>query len=170
MNTESTQKQTIMKEVEEHFVECPNDNLYEALVKLSLKNLRERNNNAEDELRLQRMLEDHRLAAREENERTEEENKATLYGLMEKFLIENHELFVEQVELVKDEEDEDKIRWVIQDFMEGSAFVEFAVKNSDMMEEMIELILEDMFGDNDEFDADDLVDLYHELCNAPVLK
>jgi len=137
---------------------------------MSVQQLRERNNNAQDELRLQRMLEDHRKAAREENERIEEENKAILYGLMEKFLIENHELFVERVELVKDDEDEDKIHWVIQELMEGSAFVEFAVKNSDMMEEMIELILEDMFGDNDEFDVEDLVDLYHELCNAPVLK
>ena len=135
---------------------------------MSVQQLRERNNNAQDELRLQRMLEDHRQAAREENQRIYEENQEILYGLMEKYLIENHDLFVKAIE----EEDEEDSRYatVFYSLLGGSAFVEFAVENSKVDEETIESIIEDMIDAIGEFDFDDLVDLYHELCNAPVLK
>ena len=146
--------------------ENTNDNLYESLVKLS--QLRERNNNAQDALRLERMLEDHRKAAREENQRIYEENKAILCGLFEPYMIENHGLMVEAVEN-EDEDDEDRFEWVIHSFIGGSAFVEFAVKNSELDEITIESVREEML-DADGFDFDDLLDLYHELCNAPVLK
>jgi len=139
---------------------------------MSIQQLRERNNNAEDALRLQRLVEDHQEAAREENQRIEEENKAILYGLMEKYLIENHDLFVKAIEEYIPEEDEEDSRYetAFYSLLGGSAFVEFAVENSELDEETIEYGSEGMFDETGEFDVDDLVDLYHELCNAPVLK
>ena len=135
---------------------------------MSVQQLRERNNNAQDALRLQLMLEDHRKAAREENQRIYEENKATIYGLMETYLIENHGLMVEAVEN-EDEDDEFKFEWVIHSFIGGSRFIEFVVKNSELDEMTVESVIEEML-DADGFDIDDLVELYHELCNAPFLK
>lgn len=185
---------------------------------MSVQQLRERNNNAQDALRLQRLVEDHQEAAREENQRIEdeeeehekcaecpylfligewsqevrgkpycpacieqarendtllfEENKAILYGLMEKYLIENHDLFVKAIEEYIPEEDEEDSRYetAFYSLLGGSAFVEFAVKNSDITEEMIESVIEEMFDETGYFDVDNLVEVYHELCNAPVLK
>ena len=101
-----------------------------------------------------------------------EENMAIIKGLMELYMIENHELFVKALEeyTLDNEEDEDvKFQIVFELMLGGSAFTEFAVKNSEFDEEMIESTIEEMI-DSYGFDVDNLVDLYHELCNAPVLK
>lgn len=145
------------------------------LLKMSIQQLRERNNNAEDTLRLQRLVKDQQEAARAENQRIEEETSDILFELMKTYLIENHELFVKAIEeYTLEEGDEDsKYEIVFHSLLGGSAFVEFAVENSDIMKEMIELVLEVMI-DNDWASVvlidDILVDLYEELCNAPVLK
>ena len=87
---------------------------------------------------------------------------------METYLIQNHQLFVEAVKNEDEDEDEEfKYEKVVQSFLGGSAFVEFAVENSELDEEMIEEIIENRI-DADGFNG--LVELYHELCNAPVLK
>ena len=93
---------------------------------------------------------------------------------MNKYMLEYHELFVKAIEeyTLKDGEDEDGedaiYKYGINSIFESSEFREFVVKeNSEMDNCFDELLCREASND---YLGVDLVDLYEELCNAPVLK
>jgi hypothetical protein len=129
--------------------------------------------NTRDALRLQLLLSEQQQAETDENGNFYKETSAIFEASMKTYLIENHQLFVKAIEeySLTDRHQEFKEIIVFHILFGDIAFTEFVVENNELDELTVESIYDEMSENEDIYTIiDELVEIYHELCNPPFLK